>query len=281
MTNRLGCALVTLSKPCDWGRSGLVTRAGVLSRHALKRPAQDIDANLTVFRKVAENTTGDIVFGFQQPQMTSERKAEVTMGQVTHITRAAVYANSDDFRRIFDENMNSLYLLAFLLTADQGKAEQCFVSGLDDAVGGNPVFKEWGHSWARRVIIQNALRLINPRPADGSGRLKSASVDSDYKTIPAERHVEFSTLLGLEPFERIVYVMTVLEHHSDHECSILLGRARRDILPARSRALEQIGRQVEMQDQQPSNVSAQYPGLHDEPGWLIELIDVLPFVTSP
>ena len=62
------------------------------------------------------------------------------------MTRAGEYATADDFRRIFDENMNSLYLLAFLLTADHGRAEQCFVSGLEDAVGSNRVFKEWAHS---------------------------------------------------------------------------------------------------------------------------------------
>lgn len=202
------------------------------------------------------------------------------MREQKRITRAGEYATTDDFRRIFDENMSSLYLLAFLLTADHRRAERCFVSGLEDAVGGNPVFREWAHSWARRMIIQNAVRLIKPRPADGSGRLKSASVDSDYKTIPAESQVEISALLGLEPFERVVYVMTVLEHHSDHECSLLLGRARRDILPTRTRALEQIGRQVGMQDRQLSNASAQDPGLHDGPGSLIELIDVLRFVTS-
>jgi DNA-directed RNA polymerase specialized sigma24 family protein len=202
------------------------------------------------------------------------------MGQANHITRAAVYASSDDFRHIFDENMNTLYLLAFLLTADHGKAEQCFVSGLEDAVGGNPVFKEWAHSWARRVIIQNAVRLIKPRPNDGSGRLRSASVDSDYKTLPAERQVEVSAVLGLEPFERIVYVVTVLEHYSDHECSLLLGCARRDVLPARTRALEEIGRQVEKQDRQLSNVSAKEAGLHDGLGSLIESMAVPPFVTS-
>jgi DNA-directed RNA polymerase specialized sigma24 family protein len=202
------------------------------------------------------------------------------MGQVKHITRAAAYANKDDFRRIFDENMNSLYLLAFLLTADHGWAEQCFVSGLEDAVKGNPVFREWAHSWARRAIIQNAVRLIKPRPDDGSGRLSSASVDSDYKTLPAERQVEVSAVLGLEPFERLVYVMTALEHYSDHECSLQLGCARRDVLPARLRALEQIGRQVEIQDRQLSNVSAQDPRLPDGHGSLIELMAVPPFVTS-
>ncbi len=103
---------------------------------------------------------------------------------------------------------------------------------------------------ARRMIIQNAVRLIKPRPADRSGRLKSASLDSDYQTLPAERPVEISAVLGLEPFERIVYVMTVLEHYSDHECSLLLGWPRREVLPARTRAFEGIGRQMEMQDRQ-------------------------------
>jgi len=202
------------------------------------------------------------------------------MGPAKRITRAAAYASSDDYRRIFHENMNSLYLLAFLLTADHGGAEQCFVSGLEDAVGGNPVFREWAHSWARRMIIQNAVRLINPRPADGSGRLKSASVDSDYEKIPAECQVEISALLGLEPFERIVYVTTVFEHYSDHECSLLLGCPRRDVFPARTRALEKIGHRVGMQDRQLSSTNAQDTGLHDGPGSLIELIDVLRFVTS-
>ena len=154
---------------------------------------------------------------FSSLKTTSERDIEVTMGQEKHITRAAAYANSDDFRRIFVENMNSLYLLAFLLTADHGSAEQCFVSGLDDAVVGNPVFKEWASSWARRAIIQKAVRLINPRPDNRSGRSRPSSVDSDHKTLPAEQHLEISSVLGLAPFERIVYVMTVLEHYSDHE----------------------------------------------------------------
>jgi hypothetical protein len=204
----------------------------------------------------------------------------VTVREQKRITRVGAYTTTDDFRRIFDENMSGLYLLAFLLTADHRMAEQCFVSGLEDAVGSNPVFREWAHSWARRMIIQNAVRLIKPRPGDASSSLRSASLDSDYKTLPVQRHVEVSTVLGLEPFERIVYVMTVFERYSDHECSLLGGCPRRDVLPARTRALKEIGRRVGMQNRQRSNASAQDPGLHDGPRSLIELIDVLRFVTS-
>ena len=172
------------------------------------------------------------------------------MLEAKHITRAAAYANSDDFRRIFEEDMNSLYLLAFLLTGDREKAEQCFVAGLEDSAEGNPVFKEWARSWARRAIIQNAVRVINPRPAEGSGRSRSASVDSDDRMLQAEQHVEIAAVLGLEPFERIVFVMAVLERYSDHECSLLLGCARRDVLAARPRALKQIGSEIESLYQQ-------------------------------
>jgi hypothetical protein len=156
------------------------------------------------------------------------------------ITKPKPYASSDDFRRVFDEDMNSLYLLSFLLTADREKAEQCFVSGLEDAVEGNPVFKEWARSWARRVIIVNAVRAINPRPVEENGRSSSAPVSSRGKTPPVEQ-VEIAAVLALEPFERLVYVMTVLERYSDQDCSLLLGCARRDVVTARTGALEQMG----------------------------------------
>jgi len=53
------------------------------------------------------------------------------MTQAANISEVAVtpYAGARDFCRIFAEEMNGLYQLAFLLTADPAKAEQCFVSG--------------------------------------------------------------------------------------------------------------------------------------------------------
>jgi DNA-directed RNA polymerase specialized sigma24 family protein len=162
------------------------------------------------------------------------------MPEAKQITRPTPYASSDDFRRIFDQDMNSLYLLSYLLTADRQKAKQCFVSGLEDAVEGNPVFKEWARSWARRVTIISAVRAINPRPMEENSRSSSAPVSSNGKTQPVEQ-VEIAAVLALEPFERSVYVMTVLERYSDQESSLLLSCARRDVVAARTRALEQIG----------------------------------------
>ena len=147
-----------------------------------------------------------------------------------------LYASADDFRRVFHEETDSLYRLAFLLTADHEKAQQCFVSGLEDSVNGSAVFKGWAHSWARRTIIQNAVRAINPRPME---EYAPWSFDGGGTTLAAEQ-AQTAAVLRLEPFERFVYVMSVLEHYSDLDCSLLLGCARRDVIAARLRGLQQI-----------------------------------------
>jgi len=167
------------------------------------------------------------------------------MPETKHIKSPTPYASSGDFQRIFHEDMNGLYLLSFLLTANHEKAEQCFVSGLEDAVNGNRVFKEWARSWARRVIIKNAVTVINPRPVERSVQSSPVSANSNGKTLLAEQQVEITAVLGLESFERFVYVMTVLEGYSDQDSSLLLGCARRDVLAARSRALQETGSVIE------------------------------------
>jgi hypothetical protein len=143
------------------------------------------------------------------------------------------YASSGDLRRVFHEETDSLYRLSFLLTADREKAEQCFVSGFEDSVNGSPVFKEWARSWARRTIIQNAVRLINPHPTEEHA---PPSLNSDGKSLAGEE-VEIAAVLELGPFERFVYVISVLERYSDQDCSVLLGCAQRDVIAARIRAL--------------------------------------------
>jgi DNA-directed RNA polymerase specialized sigma24 family protein len=148
----------------------------------------------------------------------------------------ASYASSDDFRRVFHDEADSLYRLAFFLTADHEKAQQCFVSGIEDSVNVRAVFKDWAHSWARRTIIQNAVRAINPRPME---EYAPASFDGGRTTLAGEQ-VETAAVLRLEPFERFVYVMSVLERYSDLDCSVILGCARRDVIAARIRGLQQI-----------------------------------------
>jgi len=194
------------------------------------------------------------------------------MPEAKQITRPAPYASSDDFRRVFDEDMSGLYLLSFLLTADHEKAERCFVSGVEDAVAGNPVFKEWARSWARRVIIVNAVTAIDPRSIGENVRSSSAPVSGNGRT-PLVEQVEIATVLALEPFERFVYVMTVLERYSDQDCSLLLGCARRSVVAARTRAFEQIASAMaSSRSRQTPPASSENSVPDDHHGALLELL---------
>ena len=192
--------------------------------------------------------------------------------------KSTPYATSANFCQIFREDMNGLYLLSFLLTADRDKAEQCFVSGLEDSVDASPVFKEWARSWARRAIIQNAVRLVKPQPTDGNARSSSAHRS---EMIGAAERPEIAAVLGLGAFERFVYVMSVLERHSDQDCSVLLSCSRRDVVAARARAFRQIGSTMTL------NSHSRVPGArtekqlsNDRSGSVLELLIAPPLPTS-
>jgi DNA-directed RNA polymerase specialized sigma24 family protein len=149
------------------------------------------------------------------------------------------YATDEDFRRVFTEGTDELYQLSFLLTADHHKAEQCFLSGLEDSVKENHVFKEWARSWAKRAIIQNALRQLKPYPLATSFSL---ALPPNVVPQPSDqdRHFEVDAVVALGDFERFVFVMSVLEHYSEHECSLLLACSAREIREARARATMQL-----------------------------------------
>ncbi len=70
----------------------------------------------------------------------------------------------DIARRAPAEDRTRLYLLSFLLTADCAKAELCSVAGLDMSVEDSAAIRDWKHSWARRIVINNALQIVVPHP---------------------------------------------------------------------------------------------------------------------
>lgn len=162
--------------------------------------------------------------------------------------RTTTYATAGDFCRIFKEEMTDLYSLALMLVADAAKAEQLFVSGLDDCASSNPVFKEWASSWARRTIVKNAVRLIAPQPVSPKRALNAAvSSDAINRSLP-ELPAEISAVVGLSPFERFAFVLSVLEGYSDQDSALLLSCTRQALIAARVRAEQQIARTVAIQE---------------------------------
>jgi len=160
------------------------------------------------------------------------------------------YATSAEFCRIFETDINRLYLLAFLLTTDHATAEKCFVRGLEDSKNGSLVFKEWAESWARRSIIANAIRMIHARPeltaADHYSMYDSTSRSSGGQGDPAAPKLktfseEVTAIIALPAFQRFAFVMSVLEGYSNREASLLLDCSVIELVAARTHALQQIG----------------------------------------
>lgn len=152
-----------------------------------------------------------------------------------------LHATSTDFCRIFETDMNRLYLLSLLLTADSELAEKCFVRGLEDSKNSNPVFKEWAHSWARRTVILNAIRAIGPRPGIGESVARGSN-EKNVEGLPGE----FTAVINLPAFERFVFVMAVLERYSARDCRLLLNCSNFDVAQARVQAVQQLGESAQV-----------------------------------
>jgi len=137
---------------------------------------------------------------------------------------ALQYATTEELRRIFTEDADGLYQLSFLLTRDHEKAEQCFVAGLEDCVRANRVFRDWARAWAKRAIIQNAIRILQPRPGRASACLPETASARDQRLQKAgDECFEIDRVLDLDDFDRFVLILTVVEGYSDRNCSLLLG----------------------------------------------------------
>ena len=150
------------------------------------------------------------------------------------------YATREEFLKIFDEDMNGLYQLSFLLTGDHQKGERCFVAGIEDCVKENHVFREWARSWARRIIAENAIRELKPRPSLPSSSPSATVFSHSARSSGSGGHFDLETVLQLGDFERFVFVMSVLENYSHHECALLLGCSVLEIQQGRLHALEEL-----------------------------------------
>ena len=164
--------------------------------------------------------------------------------------RSNEYATAGDFCRIYLEQMNNLYLLALLLTADPQKAEQCFLSGFEDSVSNNSVFKDRTYLWARRCIILRAIQLLCPRHnhehQSNEVRLSIGEIFAKVRAYP-----NLVGIVRLNSFERFVFIMSILEKYSEQECSLLLGCFRRDVINARIAAIRHLASVVVPTEIQP------------------------------
>jgi len=164
------------------------------------------------------------------------------------------YATHEDFCAIFRNQLDRLYVLALILAGDELVAEECFLAAFDSCAGESRVFKESALAWSRRSVIKSAIRIALP-PSNNLSRQHLMGHSND---LNPDQNASRKCVQELPPFDRFVYVMSVLEHYSDHECALLLGCSFADILPARIRAFGQISRWGETSNHGHSGVIQPY-----------------------
>ena len=156
-------------------------------------------------------------------------------------------ARSEASRHGVEENIKEFYQLSFLLTGDHEKAERCFVAGIEHLVRGNRAFNQWAHSWAKRIIVESAIRELKPRLRQSNFYPLPATFPyiGDLSSTP-RGHFQLGAILALRGFERIVFVLSVLDHYSLDDCAGLLGCSVSEIRQARMHALQELINSVEV-----------------------------------
>lgn len=167
-------------------------------------------------------------------------------------------ASIETFASVFESERAGLQRLALLLTSNQGAAKRCLTRAFRECVAGNPIHKEWVLSWARRVVIRNAISLVM-----GSGDQSFINKDDDANNgsitfLPddsSEAISEYKSILELPDDERFIFVICILERYSLQDCALLLGKPPTEINETRKRIGYQMGQTREPSDRSQDFVS--------------------------
>lgn len=150
------------------------------------------------------------------------------------------YATSEQFESLFKSRREPLLRLALLLTASSEKAAQSLTLALRDCTLNGSVSTDWIFLWARRAVVRNAAQLVfrkelvsHARNPDGNCHHGNSQVNSAETT----RRIDIPSILKMPEFERLVFVITVLEHSSIQDCALLMGQSPKEICDAQKRAM--------------------------------------------
>lgn len=150
------------------------------------------------------------------------------------------YATAEEFESLFEHQRQPLLRLALLLTANSEKAEQSLGFALRDCRLNGSVATDWIITWARRAIVRNAIQLVSP-PVSVSATQTLNDDGHDGKMLGISGTisicVDVPSIVKLPDFERLVYVITVLERSSIQDCALLLARSPKEVRDAQKRAL--------------------------------------------
>ena len=160
----------------------------------------------------------------------------------TNHTRS--YAMDDDFKQLFATEISTLFQLSFQLTADADLSEHCLTLALENCLGGNTICTDFARVWARRMIIRNAIHLVLGIDRDICNGTVS-EFQLRFNEVRKEELSKSIAVFQLTEFDRLVFVICVLEHLSIQDCALLLRRAPKDVNEAVARAVDRMGGQTD------------------------------------
>jgi hypothetical protein len=141
-------------------------------------------------------------------------------------------AGVTEHAEIFIHQMNGLYLLSFLVTANRQVAERCFSEALDEYVEAQGGFLQWAKHDGRRAVLKHTVQVIRPAP----NQEYYWSFDGNRQPLVSVMRQPFAAITSLSTFERFVFVMSVIEGLSQEECAAVLNCSIEDVAIGRELA---------------------------------------------
>ena len=153
--------------------------------------------------------------------------------------------------QIFEEHGAELYWLAYLLTGDPEQGFAAFTRSLNFEDSANPVFRGFMISWARKLIIGEALSGIRPQLRDSLRRLQTepwrhGPLPSEaFAVRPGVDRAEFErAVLAIDVFPRCAVLLTVFERLSVTQAALLLNTHVDLVKQAQRRGLIELTRNL-------------------------------------
>ena len=125
-----------------------------------------------------------------------------------------------------------LYWLAYTLTGDETKARSTFQASVDELVEGSThVFHDWMCHWARRLVIEATVGIVQA-DLQRSVKLFASSAAASLEPNGSDRRAKFfpltpaslqNSLLKLDIFPRFAFVLRTLEAYSRKKAARLLN----------------------------------------------------------
>ncbi|HTB12936.1 MAG TPA: hypothetical protein VK752_15245 [Bryobacteraceae bacterium] len=152
--------------------------------------------------------------------------------------------------QIFEEQYSELYSLAYLLTGNADRSVEAFDRALEIEEPENPAFGEFMNSWARKLIVVEALGTIKSELRVSKQRVARAAEPEMPKNakwnrrphIPREEFEE--AVVAIDAFPRCAMLLTVFEGMSIDAASLLLNENKALIKKAQRIGLVQLTRNL-------------------------------------